>query len=76
MQLNTAADFTIMPQDIGNNIPKLCVEPCDKVRKYYSNNNTEVVWFAKVNVEYGEQNVKDFPLTIVKGPEQALLGVD
>lgn len=68
MQLDMAVDVLTMPQDVASNIPDLCVEPCYKMAKDYSNNSSEVVGFAKVNVEYCEQSVKDLPITIVKGP--------
>ena len=33
MQLDTAADVSVIPVDIANNIPRMCVEPCQKVLK-------------------------------------------
>ena len=30
MQLDTAADISVIPVDIANIIPRMCVEPCQK----------------------------------------------
>lgn len=76
MQVDTAADVSIMSQDLAESLPNLVIEPTSKVLKDYSNNHIPVIGSAKVNVEYDSQIVEDLPLTIVKGPGQTLLGVD
>ena len=68
MQLDTAADVSVIPVDIANNIPRMCVEPYQKVLKDYNNRNVDVVGSAKVAVQYGAQKVSKLPITIVKGP--------
>ena len=76
MQLDTAADVSIMPQNIAETIPNLVIGHSSAVLKDYSNRQIHVVGSANVDVEYNSQRVKSLPITIVKGPGQTLLGLD
>ena len=76
MQLDTAADVSVMSQNVAHTIPRMSVKSCNKVLRDYNNQNIDVVGTAKVDVQYDQQKVKNLSITIVKGHGQTLLGLD
>ena len=75
MQVDTAADVTVMSESVANTIPKLTVGKSGTVIKDYNNADIRVIGAANVDIQYGSQKVSGLPL-IVKGNGQALLGLD
>lgn len=75
MQIDTAADVSVMSEQVAHMIPGLVIEPCDKILKDYSSHIIQVSGLAKVNVQY-EQQTAGLPITIVKGHSQTLMGLD
>ncbi|XP_064109685.1 uncharacterized protein K02A2.6-like [Macrobrachium nipponense] len=76
MQIDTAADVTIISERVAQTIPNLVIRPSDKVLKSYNGTNIEVVGSSQVKVQYKDQEIGKLPLTIVKGQGQTLLGLD
>ncbi|XP_064109047.1 uncharacterized protein K02A2.6-like [Macrobrachium nipponense] len=76
MQIDTAADVTIISERIAQTVPNLVIRPSDKVLKIYNGTNIEVVGSSQVKVQYKDQEIGKLPLTIVKGQGQTLLGLD
>ena len=76
LQVDTAADVTIMSESVADTIPNLTITKCNKRLKDYNNVDIEVVGAANVDVQYGTQKVSSLPLTIVKGIGQTLLGLN
>ena len=76
MQVDTAADVTVMSESVANTIPKLTVGKSGTVIKDYNNADIKVIGAANVDIQYGSQKVSGLPLIIVKGNGQALLGLD
>lgn len=76
MQIDTAADVSVMSEQVARKIPYLSIGACNKVLWDYNAHNIEVVGSAKVNVQYDQQTAQDLPLTIVKGQGQTLMGLD
>ncbi|XP_050709686.1 uncharacterized protein K02A2.6-like [Eriocheir sinensis] len=75
MQVDTAADVSVMPEQVARKIPDLSIEPCNKVLKDYNSHTIQVIGLAKVNVQYDQQTT-NLSITIVKGQGQTLMGLD
>ncbi|XP_066979053.1 uncharacterized protein [Macrobrachium rosenbergii] len=76
MQIDTAADVTIISERVAQTIPNLVLRPSDKVLKSYNGTNIEVVGSSQVKVQYNNQEIGKLPLTVVKGKGQTLLVLD
>ena len=74
IQVNTAANVTVMSESVANTIPNLTVGKSGLVIKDYNNADIKVIGAANVDIQYGSQKVIGLPLIIVKGNGQALLG--
>ncbi|XP_064098259.1 uncharacterized protein K02A2.6-like [Macrobrachium nipponense] len=57
MQIDTAADVTIISERVAQTIPKLVIRPSDKVLKSYNGTNIEVVGSSQVKVQYKDQEI-------------------
>ena len=76
MQIDTAADVTLISEIDAQNIPNLVVKKCNTLLRDYNNENISIVGSAEVNVQYGQQRVQNLPIIIVKGNRQTLLGLN
>ncbi|XP_064122421.1 uncharacterized protein LOC135226637 [Macrobrachium nipponense] len=57
MQIDTAADVTIISERVAQTIPNLVIRPSDKVLKSYTGTNIEVVGSSQVKVQYKDQEI-------------------
>ena len=76
MQVDTAADVSVMSEEIASGIPDLEIKPTDRVLKDFNNKEIQVVGEAKVSVQYQGKTVNDLCIVIVKGHRQTLLGIE
>ena len=85
MQVDSAADLTVIPENIARQIPNLKLERDKEEINDYNHNPIEVKASAKVEVKLGNKLFKDMPITIVaeekekngvKKEKRALLGLD
>ncbi|XP_064088507.1 uncharacterized protein K02A2.6-like [Macrobrachium nipponense] len=57
MQIDTAADVTIISERVAQTIPNLVIRPSDKVLKSYNGTNIKVVGSSQVKVQYKDQEI-------------------
>ena len=76
MQLDTAADVSVVSEEVAKKIPSLRVSPCESSLIDYNGEQIQVLGTAKVGVSYKGREYNDLPLTIVKGQRQSLFGLD
>ncbi|XP_068205246.1 uncharacterized protein [Palaemon carinicauda] len=76
MQVDTAADISIMSEKTAKNIPNLLLEGTNRVLKGYNGFDIRVTGASNVEVQYKEKNLERMPLTVIIGNGQTLLGLD
>ena len=76
MQLDTAADVSVVSEELVKTVPNITVSPCDSSLIDYNGERIQVLGTAKVDVGYKGKEYKGLPLTVVKGQRQSLFGLD
>lgn len=76
MQLDTAADVSVVSEDVAKSIPNIAVTPCDSTLVDYNSQKIQVQGLAKVDVSHKGKTYKDLPLTVVQGQRPSLFGLN
>ncbi|KAK3890347.1 hypothetical protein Pcinc_005725 [Petrolisthes cinctipes] len=76
MQLDTAADVSVVSEEVAKSIPIITVTPCDSTLIDYNSQKIQIQGLAKVDVSHKSKMYKGLPLTVVKGQRPSLFGLN
>ena len=76
MQLDTAADVTLVSENLAKSIPNVQITPSKVQLLDYSGNNIKVVGAMNVDVGYDQKQYKNLPVIVVEGQERSLFGLN
>ncbi|XP_066946115.1 uncharacterized protein [Macrobrachium rosenbergii] len=76
MQVDTAADISVVSEELLSQIPNLTLFPSRNILRDYNNTNIVLKGSTTVKVQYNRKLYYNLPLTVVTGKRQALLGLD
>ena len=76
MQIDTAADITVLNEFVAKSIPNLVINKSDQELQDYNRNHIKVKGSAMVDVQYQGNNYGKLHMTVVEGHRQSLIGLD
>lgn len=76
MQLDTAADVTILSQSVAQSIPDVKITPCKMQLQDFGGNDIKVVGAIDVDVCYGQKEYKNLSAVVVEGQDRSLFGLN
>ena len=76
MQVDTAADVSVISEDIAAQIPNLVLHPSKNILKDYNGAEIVLKGSTTVSVQYKGNTFENLPLTVVTSGKQALIGLD
>ncbi|KAB7494681.1 hypothetical protein Anas_04246 [Armadillidium nasatum] len=76
MQVDTAADVSLISEKVANTIPDLKIVPCKSVLKDYNGHVIHTLGKAIINVKYQDKCFNHMEVIITKGNNPSLLGLD
>ncbi|KAK3885075.1 hypothetical protein Pcinc_010729 [Petrolisthes cinctipes] len=76
MQLDTAADVSVVSEEVAKSIPNITVTPCDSTLIAYNSQKIQVQGLAKVDDSHKGKMYNGLPLTVVKEQRPSLFGLN